>query len=93
MVSPCTTPSKKRGSVGEIVGKCGGGFTCEIFAKLVLHLESPFEGLLRLFVGHAAVHFPAEGEEVSNDHVRRSLRTHIIDSMDFGLMKIAIGYN
>lgn len=77
------------GSLGSIV------FTCEIFPKLVFHLQWTFESLLCLLVGHSSVHFPARLNllEWNSPNSRLSKFPYIIDSMDFGLMKIAMGYN
>lgn len=60
IVSPCTTPEREWKSA---ITSCdvNNQLTSKIFSELVFHLQSTFMSLLRLFIAHAAVHFPVGG--------------------------------
>lgn len=59
----------------------------------MFHLQSTFMSLLRLFIAHAAVHFPVKETKGQRKMRKWRLDPYIIDSTDFGLMNIAMGYS
>lgn len=78
--------------------------TSEVFTELLFHFECPLKCFFRLFFCHSTIHFPAM-KTFEIKHLifleqkryfcteKNQISTYIMESTDFGLMNIAIGYN